>query len=48
MNDYDEGRILFELFREEPPRKGLVRRWVDDGQGGGWIEWVEPGQEGAQ
>ena len=37
----DEGQILHELFSKPCP-DGKVRFWMDDQQGGGWIEYVTP------
>jgi len=39
----DEGEILFGMFNAKPP-PGTVRVWIDDGQEGGWIEYMTPEQ----
>jgi hypothetical protein len=36
-----EGAIFHRMFSGKVPA-GKVRWWVDDGQGGGWIEYVTP------
>jgi hypothetical protein len=36
-----ETECLSEMFSARVP-KGKVRYWVDDQQGGGWIDYVTP------
>ena len=33
-------------FNEDPPRPGVVRWRVDNGQGGCWLVWAEPDWDG--
>ena len=35
---------IAELMARPVP-KGKVRRWIDDGQEGGWIEYVTPEED---
>jgi len=36
------NRIISELWNREPPAARPCKWWVDDGQGGGWIEYITP------
>ncbi|MDB4278252.1 hypothetical protein N9917_01480 [Deltaproteobacteria bacterium] len=36
-----EGQAIFQLWQRPLPA-GKVRHWTDDGQGGGWIEFLTP------
>jgi hypothetical protein len=41
----NEHAVIGSLFSDDIPRTNvfgeeLVRSWVDDGQDGGWFEWV--------
>lgn len=47
MPTHDKGAILHQMWKRPAPARALaegrtVRSWVDDGQDGGWIEWVTP------
>jgi hypothetical protein len=39
--DEHEAAILASMFSKPVP-EGRVRWWEDDGQGGGWIEYITP------
>lgn len=47
MTTHDEGALLAKLHRLKITARALaegrtVRYWCDDGQDGGWFEWVTP------
>ena len=37
---------LPDWFNADPPAPGLVRWWVDNGRGGGWLVWAAPDWDG--
>ena len=39
-----EAACITELWSRPVP-KGKVRRWIDDGMDGGWIEYVTPEED---